>query len=219
MTLLEFWTVLSINGLVLSKEQMENLERYAKELVYWNEKVNLISRKDEENVYDRHILHSLCLMKYVDFRPKSWILDIGTGGGLPGIPIRIANDETRMIMVDSIAKKIKMTQMFASHTGLRNIEAINARTEDLAKDKKYNQKFDFIISRAVAKIELLVEWSAPMLKPKGTYAFLKGGDLSEEISSAKKKFPNLNITENKINLSNFDYFNKEDKKVIICKFE
>lgn len=218
MTLLDFWTTLSLNGIVLSKEQMETLERYAKELVYWNEKVNLISRKDEDNVYDRHILHSLCLMKFVEFKPKSWVLDIGTGGGLPGLPIRIANEDVRMVMVDSIAKKIKMTAMFANHTGLKNLEVLNIRTEELSLNKNYQKKFDFIISRAVAKIEHLVEWSLPMLKTNGTFAFLKGGDLTDEILWAKKKYPKLEIIEHKIKLNNFDYFTEEDKKVVICKF-
>lgn len=218
MKLLDFWTVLSINGIVLTKQQMESLERYANELIYWNEKVNMISRKDSNNIYDRHILHSLCLMNFIDFKPKSWVLDIGTGGGLPGIPIKIANEEIRIVLIDSIAKKIKMTQMFASHTNLRDIEVKTIRAEEMAKEKMYQNKFDFIISRAVAKIELLIEWSEPMLKQNGTFAFLKGGDLTEEINEAKYRFPDLQIVEKEIKLNSYDYFQNEDKKVIICKF-
>lgn len=219
MKLLDFWTILSMNGIVLTKQQMESLERYANELIYWNEKVNMISRKDVDNVYDRHILHSLCLMNFIDFKPKSWVLDIGTGGGLPGIPIKIANEEIRIVLIDSIAKKIKMTQMFASHTNLRDIEVKTIRAEEMAEEKMYQNKFDFIISRAVAKIESLVEWSEPMLKKNGTFAFLKGGDLTEEINDAIWKFPNLEIVEKEIKLNSFDYFHNEEKKVIICKFK
>lgn len=219
MNLIDLWTILSMNTIVLSKEQMEILDRYAKELVYWNKQVNLISRTDEENVLDRHILHSLCLMKFVDFKPKSYILDIGTGGGVPGIPIRIANEHTRVTLVDSIGKKIKKTEMFAKHTGLKDIVAINSRCEVLAQQKEYQKKFDVIISRAVAKTDSLLSWSLPMIKPNGIFAFLKGGDLTQEINLAKKKFPYIDITVNDINLINYDYFKKEEKKVVVCKFK
>jgi len=156
MDLTEFWTIASGNGIVLDKEQLERIERFAKELVYWNKQVNLISRKDEENVLENHILHSISLLKYLEIPPKSRCLDIGTGGGLPGIPIAIATGNISMLLIDSIAKKIKITNMLAKHTGLRNIEAICMRVENLAQNDKYLEHFDFVFARAVTKISDLL---------------------------------------------------------------
>lgn len=219
MDLVKFWTICSTNSIVLSKEQLKIIERYANELKYWNSKVNLISRKDEENIFERHILHSLSILKYVDFPPKSKVLDVGTGGGLPGIPVKIANPEIDMLLVDSISKKIKMTKMFAQHTGLRKIEAICTRAEDLAKDNNYIKRYDFIISRAVAKIELIIDWTKFLAKDKAKFILLKGGDLSEEINSAKIIYPKLKIEEIEINLLGEPYFLNENKKLLICYFQ
>ena len=219
MDLVKFWTICSTNSIVLSKEQLKIIERYANELKYWNSKVNLISRKDEENIFERHILHSLSILKYVDFPPKSKVLDVGTGGGLPGIPIKIANPDFDMLLVDSISKKIKMTKMFAQHTSLRKIEAICTRAEDLAKDNNYIKRYDFIISRAVAKIELIIDWTKFLAKDKAKFILLKGGDLREEINSAKMIYPKLKIDEIEINLLGEPYFLNENKKLLICYFQ
>ena len=150
MDIVEFWTICSANGIVLSKEQIRQIERYRDELVYWNEKVNLISRKDVENVLENHILHSLSVLKYVNLPLKSRCLDLGTGGGLPGIPVSIANPEARMLLVDSIGKKIKITDMLAKHTGNKYIKAMNARVEDLANKKEYNSYFDFVFAGEIS---------------------------------------------------------------------
>ncbi|MBK6760935.1 MAG: class I SAM-dependent methyltransferase [Ignavibacteria bacterium] len=119
MTPVDFWTTCSANNIVIDKAQVDALKRYHDELLYWNKKVNMISRKDEENVWERHILHSLTLMKYVTFPQKARVLDVGTGGGLPGLPIKIARPDLKMLLVDSIRKKTSMTDMFAQHTDSR----------------------------------------------------------------------------------------------------
>lgn len=217
MLLTEFWTIASGNGIVLEKKQIDQIERYAKELVYWNEKVNLISRKDEENVLERHILHSLALLKYVDIPKKSRCLDIGTGGGLPGIPLSIACDDIFMLMVDSIGKKAKLTDMFAKHTGLRNISAMNTRTELLAKEKKYISSFDFIFARAVTRTADIMSWSEKLLKPKGKYVLYKGGDISQELMVAKEKFPDFEYQVIDIDFFGFPVFKAEEKKVLIIQ--
>jgi 16S rRNA (guanine527-N7)-methyltransferase len=216
---LKMWTICASNGIVLDKEQVEMLERYANELVYWNDKVNMISRKDTENVFERHILHSLSILKYIQPKKKAKCLDIGTGGGLPGIPIKIAHPDIYMTMIDSIGKKVKMTDMFAKHTELRNISAKKIRAEDLAKDLKNRKHYDLIFSRAVARISKLVEWSKNMLKDDGKYILLKGGELSEEIKEAKNEFRSLNIKEIQIDLMGAEWFNHENKKLLICSFD
>jgi 16S rRNA (guanine527-N7)-methyltransferase len=218
MDIVEFWTICSANGVVLSIEQIRQIERYRDELVSWNEKVNLISRKDIENVLQNHILHSLSVLKYVNLSIKSRCLDLGTGGGLPGIPISIANPEARMLLVDSIGKKIKITEMLAKHTGNKYIKTLNARVEDLANNKEHNSYFDFVFARAISDAVRIVTWSKKMLKQNGKIVLFKGGDLSEEIEGLKKSFPKINIKEQLISFIGYDKFEKEEKKLLVCNF-
>ena len=215
---MEFWTICSANGIVLDKKQMDQIERYAGELIYWNSKVNMISRKDEENVMSYHILHSLSILKYADIPHRSLCLDIGSGGGLPGIPVSIARPDLRMLLIDSIAKKVKMAEMFASHTGNKSLKAIRARAEELHRDKEYGKRYDYIFSRSVAKVEKILEWSQSIRKKDTVFIMLKGGDLSDEIHSAKERFKNLDVKEHLISLIGYDKFEKEEKKILICKF-
>ncbi|MFA7626978.1 MAG: 16S rRNA (guanine(527)-N(7))-methyltransferase RsmG [Candidatus Kapaibacterium sp.] len=213
----KFWTTCSTNNIVLDLEQLRTLERYQNELKYWNAKVNLISRKDEDNIFERHILHSLSIVKYVDFAPKSRVLDIGTGGGLPGIPVKIASPEIDLLLVDSINKKIKIASMLASHTGLRKIKALCTRVEDLSNIPEYRNNFHYIISRAVAKIEFLIEWTNGLRRKDCKIILLKGGDLTEEIKSARIKYPNLHVEEIQIDFLGVPFFKNEGKKLLICK--
>ncbi len=217
MELSEFWTIASANSIVLTVEQLEKFERYAKELVYWNEKVNLISRKDTENVLGRHILHSISMLKYVEVPKKSRCLDIGTGGGLPGIPLAIACEDIQMLMVDSIAKKAKITDMLAKHTELRNISAVSARAETLAENKKYLQYFDFIFARAVTRIADIMSWSSNLLKPNGAYILYKGGDISEELSAARAKFSDFSYEIIELDFFGFPLFKEDEKKIVVIK--
>lgn len=217
MDLTEFWTICSANGIPLEVEQLHAIERYANEIAYWNEKVNMISRKDIANILDRHILHSLMICKYAEFPQKGWVLDIGTGGGFPGIPLAIARPDLRILLTDSIAKKVKMTEMFASHTGRRDVKARCIRVEDLSREKDMVGKFDRITARAVAPLASLMDWSESLLKKNGQYVFLKGGDLSEEIADAQKKFPKYEYIEIQIDCVGYPYFKEEQKKVIIVK--
>jgi len=211
---IDFWTTCSANSIVLDKEQMERLTRYHDELKYWNARVNMVSRKDESHLWDRHILHSLVILKYVNIPKKARVLDIGTGGGLPGIPIKIARPDVRMLLVDSIRKKISMTQMFAEHTGLKDVEARCARVEDLVTETHYRAAFDVIISRAVARTAALLSWSSPLLAPTGIYAFLKGGDLTEELDEAREMFPDAKITVHNVKLFGAPWFEADEKKVV-----
>ncbi len=215
----EFWTICSANGIILDGEMMANIERFHREIIYWNEKVNLISRKDVQNVLEKHILHSLSILKYEKIVNKARILDIGTGGGFPGTPIKIARPDIFLTLVDSVSKKLKIAEMLAKHTELRNIEAYSTRIETLQTRPDFLRKYDYIISRAVATSVQLISWSLPMLKDKGKYIFLKGGDLQKEFDDVAKFFPNLQHTEQKIDMIGFDYFAKEDKKIITFSFK
>jgi len=211
----EFWTILSVNNIVINVEQIEQFKRYEKELLYWNEKINLISRQDEQNIREKHFLHCLSILKYIDFPKKARCLDIGTGGGFPGLPLKIALPEIYMTLSDSIKKKLKITEMFAKHTGLKNIECKLGRVEDLKNVQKYIQYFDVICSRAVAQTVKLIEWTLPLLKNTGKFIFLKGGNLENEINEAKIKYPQLNFTVIEIDLRGCDWMKNEEKKIIV----
>jgi 16S rRNA (guanine527-N7)-methyltransferase len=217
MDFLEFWTLCSANGIVLDENQREMLQRYTKELIYWNQKVNMISRKDEENVWVRHIMHSLAPLKYIKLPHKARCLDFGAGGGLPGIPLAIATDKTRFTIVDSIKKKYKMIDMFAQHTGIKDLMAVHSRVEELADGKHYYRSFDYIFARAVARTNKLLSWTKDLAKPNATWVFLKGGDLTEEISEAKAEHPDIKFELTDIEFFGVDWFTKENKKLLVCK--
>lgn len=217
MDIIKFWTICSSNSLILTEAQIKRFERYENELKYWNKQVNLISRRDEDNIYERHFLHSLSILKYVDLKKNAVCLDFGTGGGFPGIPLKIAREDLDFLLVDSIQKKIKITDMFAKHTGLKKIKAISCRVEELINDKQYYQQFDYIFARAVGNLTKLIDWTYELLKAEGKFIFLKGGDLQEEINEAKFNFPNLEFVTKDIKLFGAEWLSEEDKKIIICE--
>ncbi len=217
MNIVEFWTICSTNGIILDEPERKRIERFSGELLHWNKKVNLVSRKDEENIYIRHILHSLSSLKYVDVKPSYKCLDVGTGGGLPGIPLAIMVPGAKFTLVDSIAKKVKVTEMLAKHTGLQNIRVIDSRIEELASKAEHKQKYDVIFARAVTKLERLLGWSKDLLKQGGKYVVYKGGNLDDEISEAKEIYK-VNVEEIQIKLFGIDWFEKENKKLLICSF-
>lgn len=214
---IEFWTTCSVNGIVLDRKQMENIDRFHNELQIWNARINMISRQDMDNIYERHILHSLTILKYATIAPKARCIDVGTGGGFPGIPLKIALPEISMLLVDSIAKKSKTAGMFAQHTGLRNISAKTVRAEALADTKEFQSAFDVVTARAVAPLVQLVSWVERLLKPGAQMLFLKGGNLEAEITEAKKKFPGLSVEEHLIDLTGSSWFKEQEKKLLICR--
>jgi 16S rRNA (guanine527-N7)-methyltransferase len=216
MDALEFWTICSANGIMLERDQMDNINRFHDELVIWNKRINMISRQDEENIYERHIMHSLTMLKYAKIPPKARCIDVGTGGGFPGIPLKIALPELHMLLVDSIAKKSKTAGMLAQHTGLRDIEARTVRAEALGDDPKFRAAFDVVTARAVAPLAQLVSWVEHLLKPQAQMLFLKGGDLEEEIAEAMKKFPRLAVKECAIDFGGAPWFKEQGKKLLVC---
>lgn len=151
----------------------------------WNQKINVISRKDIDELYLRHVLHSLGIAKIQRFRPKSSILDVGTGGGFPGIPLAILFPEVQFTLVDSIGKKIKVVREVARELDVHNITAVHTRAEHL------NTQFDFIVSRAVTAMPTFVKWTKARIKKESGHQmrngilYLKGGDLTDELAQYK----------------------------------
>lgn len=211
----EFWTICSINGIILDDEMSENIQRFHRELVYWNQKVNLISRQDVDFILEKHILHSLVILKYEKISYKARLMDVGCGAGFPGTILKIARPDIFLTLVDSISKKLKIAEMLARHTSLRNIQAFAIRAEELSKNPDFRSKFDYITARAVSSTSNLIQWTKDLLKPTGKIILLKGGDLQKEILEANKKFPEFEITEQIIELRGFDYFTKENKKIVV----
>ena len=153
----------------------------------WNSKINVISRKDIDNLYEHHVLHSLAIAKVLPFQPHTEILDVGTGGGFPGIPLAILFPECRFTLIDSIGKKIKVAQEVATALGLTNVECIQERAEE------EKRKFDFVVSRAVMPLPDLVRLVQKNVSNKQRNAVpnglvvLKGGDLKEELRPFQKR--------------------------------
>ena len=178
----------------LTELQIERFSRLEELYTLWNNQINVISRKDTENFYERHVLHSLGIAKIMDFKDSSEILDIGTGGGFPGIPLAILFPNCQFTLVDSIGKKIKVVNEVAIALDLKNVQGIHARAENI------NKKFDFIVSRAVTAMPAFLTWVDKKFKKENINEFpngilyLKGGDLIEEMSTVKKhyRFHDLN---------------------------
>ncbi|MFI5187784.1 MAG: 16S rRNA (guanine(527)-N(7))-methyltransferase RsmG [Chitinophagales bacterium] len=179
-------------------QQLEALEHLYKE---WNSRINVISRKDIDGLYEKHVLHSLSIAAVFDFDDGTEIIDIGTGGGFPGIPLAIFFPQVKFHLVDSIAKKLKVVDAIAKEIGLKNITTQNIRAEEIKNRKSASPGggFDFAVSRAVAPLKDLWKWSKPLLRNKGQgtsykkpvtsnqqpgLICLKGGDLAKEISES-----------------------------------
>ena len=195
----------------LSADKTEKLTKLFELYSYWNKKINVISRKDIEKLYERHILFSLAIAKFITFKPKTKIIDVGTGGGFPGVPLAIMFPQCEFILVDSINKKLKVVNEVCNALEIKNVKTIHSRIENL------NLNYDFIVSRAVTNFVDFVK-NTKNLKLRKNFndidngiIYLKGGDVSEE----KNKFKNKLIVKN---IS--DYFDEEfykTKKIIFYK--
>lgn len=170
----------------LTDQQLDHFSRLGSLYKEWNSKINVISRKDIEQLYERHILHSLSIGKIIQFKPGTTVLDVGTGGGFPGIPLAILFPETSFLLVDSIAKKIRVVNEVASALNLQNVKAEHLRVEDV------KQKFDFVVSRAVtafprfvAMVRTKVATNQGINELPNGILYLKGGDFEDEITPFK----------------------------------
>ncbi|MBC8043562.1 MAG: 16S rRNA (guanine(527)-N(7))-methyltransferase RsmG [Rhizobacter sp.] len=167
------------HGVTVTAAQGKLLSRYAALLLEWNKKINLISRKDEERVFTKHILHSVSVAFFHSFKPAERVLDIGTGGGLPAIPLAILFPESLFLGIDSVGKKVAACNDMIAALDLKNITAKKLRVEELKR-----VQFNTAVSRAVASMPELCKWVRPLLSQNGSLICLKGGELQTELDEA-----------------------------------
>lgn len=195
----------------LTEKQIKQFEMLGPLYQEWNEQINVVSRKDIDELYTRHVLHSLAIAKVIQFKNGTSVLDVGTGGGFPGIPLAILFPKTNFYLIDSIGKKIKVVKEVTAAIGLKNLEAEHGRAE------KVKYEFDFVVSRAVTYLPRFNNWIKGKFnknsrhKIKNGLLYLKGGDLTEELAEAGRKHQIYELP---------DYFDEpffETKKIVYLK--
>lgn len=224
------------NEFEISDTQVELIEQYITHLLEWNQKINLISRRDEANIWSRHILGSISFLFQFQLHRPSSLVDVGTGGGLPGIPLAILLPDVHVTLVDSIQKKVLAVKDIISHLGLFNVDIIAGRAEELAKKDHYRNQFDYVVARAVASTKDTIKWCQSFLRPssidtngrskiethrqlipKGRMLLLKGGELESEVRNANVKFRPRRIDVHPIVVQGIDEQDLADKKLVIVQ--
>lgn len=171
-------------GIVLNVKQIKNFFDYYLLLIEWNEKMNLTAITEVNDVILKHFIDSLTICKYIPQNAK--IIDVGTGAGFPGIPIKIYREDTQITLLDSLNKRVLFLQEVINKLDLKNIEAIHGRAEEVARNNKYREKFDVVTSRAVANMSTLTEYMIPFIKIDGLCIMMKGFDYKEELEKSQR---------------------------------
>ncbi len=228
--------VLRMNGLSLDGEISARMVAYVDLLLQWNRRVNLVSRRDSANIWESHILHSLSPLLMLDIAPGSRWLDLGSGGGLPGIPMAVGRGDLSFVLLDSIQKKARALEEIVVALGLAHVEVVCGRAEDLGGEPRFRASFDAVIARAVAPLDDLVRWSRPLLHsgsslraalrgapPERGFCHpfllaLKGGDLERETLRARLRGKGETITEIDITFPGSSAFDLAGKKLVLVEY-
>lgn len=226
--------ILAQNGMALESNQLDSLISYSQLLLEKNKVINLISRKDIDFIWENHILHSLAVCKYFTISGSPQILDLGTGGGLPGIPLKIALPQIHLDLVDSIRKKVDAVNEFVKELKFINTSVVYSRAENLGK--QFYNRYDFVVSRAVAPLLDLVKWVKPLMKKTSNSELVpnlksekyiikaplliafKGGQIDNEIQTLKLANICASVFVYDISLQGIDVNLLQDKKIVIIQF-
>ena len=173
----------------INEEQIKSFEKYMNLLLEWNEKINLTAITQPDEVKLKHFVDSLTVLKYINDDDK--VIDIGTGAGFPGIPLKIMKENTKITLLDSLNKRINFLNIVIETLNLRNIQAIHGRAEEIARNKLYREKYDVAVSRAVANLSTLTEYMLPFVKVGGKCICMKGANVNEELERAQNAIKEL----------------------------
>lgn len=180
-----------IFGLHLSPEQLSALQVYARELEDWNTRVNLTAITAPDQIMVKHFLDSLSVASVLDAKPSNALIDIGTGAGFPGLVLKIAVPDLRVTLVEATGKKVDFLKAMIAELHLQKVEAIQARAEDLARDPRHRERYDFAVARAVADLAILLEYALPFVRTGGLFVAQKGIRVDEEIQAAGRSLETL----------------------------
>lgn len=198
---------------IADKNIIGKFEQFNKYLLDWNSKINLISRNSKS--IETQVLNSIFFLTKYTIPANSGIVDIGTGGGFPGIPLKILRDDLNLVLNDSIIKKINAVKDIVKNLGFNNTEVLSGRAETISINSAYRKKFDIVTAKSVATLDKLYDWSKSFLNENGKMIFIKGGDITEELNTLKKKNRNISIEVIEYNFESI--YEIEDKKIVIIK--
>ena len=179
----EFVKVAKNIEIELDEKQIENFYKYMNMLIEWNEKINLTAIIEPKEIILKHFIDSLTISKYISKNSK--VIDVGTGAGFPGIPLKIIRDDTEIVLLDSLNKRINFLNEVIKELNLKNVETIHSRAEELGRNGKYREKFDVAVSRAVSNVGVLSEYLMPFVKVEGMAIYMKGSDVEKEVYEYK----------------------------------
>lgn len=190
----------------LPESKIRDFYKYMMKLIEWNEKINLTAIVEASEVIDKHFIDSLTISQYI--KDTDTVIDVGTGAGFPGIPLKIVNDNLKIDLLDSLNKRINFLNEIIDELELKNVQAIHGRAEDESKKKEKREKYDVAVSRAVANLPVLLEYLLPFVKLGGICICMKGSNIEEEVNNSKKALKELGgeiVEINKFNLPNTDF--------------
>ena len=213
----ELQTALEQLNIPYTEETIEKYRLYMEGIIEWNEKVNLTSITDRDEFIKLHFIDSIMSVPTEEFQKAKKIIDVGTGGGFPGIPLALAAPDKEFVLMDSLNKRIKIINQLCEEIGITNVTAVHARAEELAKNKAHRQKYDLCVSRAVANLSTLSEYCLPFIKQGGWFLSYKGPDTDKELADAKKAIKILGGQIDREELASLESSGLEHKIIFIKK--